>query len=152
MNTKKEVKDIKTDSARNTIMKQKEKFGKTIGINACGGSSNLGQKSFFIARELVQQFPNAFMRCPVGLYPEVEGPSQVLLYDDYQVVIDGCAGACLRKTLEKENIKIDLAYELDHEDYMTEKKPGPHFDEKKMLELTAMIETDIKKMLAHDEE
>ncbi|BDU49938.1 putative zinc-binding protein [Haliovirga abyssi] len=144
---KKELSEIKTEAAKKTITMQHEKFGKTIGVNGCAGSSNLGQKSFFISRELTKRFPNAFMRCPLGLYPEVEGPSQVLMYDDYQIVIDGCKGACLRKSLEKAGIKIDLAYELDHEDYMTEKKAGPHFDEKKMLELTDIIERDIKKLI-----
>ncbi|WP_338535271.1 putative zinc-binding protein [Helicovermis profundi] len=144
---KKKLENIVTENAKKTIKMQHEKFGKTIGINSCAGSSNLGQKSFFIAREIVKRIPNAFMRCPVGLYPEVEGPSQVIFYDDYQVTIDGCKGACLRKTLEKENIKIDLAYELDHESYMTEKKPGPDFDEKKMLEIADQVEKDILKLL-----
>lgn len=46
--------------------------------------------SGFIPREMVKDIPNAFMRCPLAIFPEIEGPSQVLLYDDYQVVIDGC--------------------------------------------------------------
>ena len=57
----------------------------------------------------------------------------------------------MNKKKEVKDIKVDLAYELDHEDYMTEKKPGPHFDEKKMLELAAIIEADIKKMITQDE-
>jgi len=27
------------------------------------------------------------MRCPIAAYPEIESPTQVLLYDDFHVII-----------------------------------------------------------------
>ena len=75
---KEPVEEIKTDSSRNTIINQHKKFGKTISVNGCFGSSNIGQKAGFIVREIVKRIPNAFMRCPVALFPEVEGPEKKL--------------------------------------------------------------------------
>lgn len=142
---KKPVQDIKMENAKKTILAQHEKFGKTIGVNGCFGSSNLGQMSGFIPREIVRAVPNAFMRCPLAFYPEIEGPSQVILYDDYQVVIDGCEARCLKKALEKAGVKVDLSYTLD-EDFNLEKKPGPDFDEEKMSEITQRIIADMEKL------
>ncbi|KUO72435.1 MAG: hypothetical protein APF81_03220 [Desulfosporosinus sp. BRH_c37] len=135
---KKPVQEIKMEMAKKTILAQHEQFGKTIGVNGCFGSSNLGQMSGFIPREIVKAIPNAFMRCPLALFPEIEGPSQVLLYDDYQVVIDGCEARCLKKALEKVGVKVDLSYVLD-EDFNLDKKPGPDFDQEKMSEITQKI-------------
>lgn len=59
-------------------IQQHKKFDKTISVDGCFGSSNIGQKAGFIAREIVKKIPNAFMRCPVALFPEVEGPTQLL--------------------------------------------------------------------------
>lgn len=140
---KKPVEQIKMETAKKTIKAQHEQFGKTIGINGCFGSSNLGQMSGFIPREIVRAIPNAFMRCPLALFPEIEGPSQVLLYDDYQVVIDGCEARCLKKALEKVGVKVDLSYALD-EDFNLDKKPGPDFDQEKMAEITQRIMTDME--------
>lgn len=140
---KKPVEQIKNPDAVNAITNQHEKFGKTIGINGCFGSSNIGQMTGFIARKIVREIPGAFMRCPIALYPEVEGPSQVMLYDDYQVVIDGCKGRCLALTYEKAGLSVDLQYALD-EDFSLEKKPGPDFDEQKMNEVADRIIQDIK--------
>jgi len=140
---KKPVEEIKTESSRNTIINQHKKFGKTISVNGCFGSSNIGQETGFIAREIAKRIPNAFMRCPIALFPEVEGPSQVLLHDDYNVVIDGCKARCLAKTYEKAGIKVDLSYALD-EDFGCEKKPGPDFDEENMKEIAEKIIKDIK--------
>lgn len=142
---KKPVQDIKMENAKKSILTQHEQFGKTIGVNGCFGSSNLGQMSGFIPREIVRAVPNAFMRCPLALYPEIEGPSQVILYDDYQVVSDGCEARCLKKALEKAGVKVDLSYVLD-EDFGLEKKPGPDFDEKKMAEIVARILKDMEKL------
>ncbi|NCF75492.1 MAG: hypothetical protein GWO87_03340 [Xanthomonadaceae bacterium] len=86
--TKKTLNEIQPESAKNTIINQHKKFGKTIGVNGCFGSSNLGQKTGFIAREIVKEIPNAFMRCPLAIHPQIDGPIQVMLYDDYQVTID----------------------------------------------------------------
>ena len=143
---KKKVEEIKTESAKQTIINQHKMFGKTIGINSCFGSSNVGQKAGFIQRELVRAIPNAFMRCPMGLYPEIEGPSQVIYHDDIQVTIDGCGARCTKKTMEKAGIKVDLSYVLE-EDFALDKKPGPDFDEEKMLELADHIERDIREKL-----
>jgi len=142
---KKPVDQIKTESAKNTIITQHEKFGKTISVNGCFGSSNIGQMTGFIAREIVKEIPNAFLRCPIALFPEVEGPSQVLYYDDFQVTIDGCKAKCLAKTIEKGGLKVDLSYALD-EDFGLEKLKGPDFDEQKMKEIAAIIIEDIKKL------
>lgn len=142
---KKPVQDIKMENARKTIISQHEQFGKTIGVNGCFGSSNLGQMSGFIPREIVRAVPNAFMRCPLALYPEIEGPSQVLVYDDFQVVIDGCEARCLKKALEKSGIRVDLSYVLD-EDFKLEKKPGPDFDAAKMSEITQKIIKDMEQL------
>ncbi len=86
------------------------------------------------------------MRCPIALWPEVEGPTQVLLHDDFQVVIDGCKGRCLKKTLDKAGVKMDLAYALD-EDFGIEKKPGPEFDEGEMSEISDKIIKEIKEKI-----
>ena len=134
------------DSARNTIIKQHEQFGKTISVNGCFGSSNIGQKAGFIAREIVQKIPNAFMRCPIAAFPEIEGPTQVLLHDDFHVVIDGCKARCLAKSYEKLGLKVDLSYALD-EHFSCEKKPGPDFDEEKMKEIAEKIIVDINKKI-----
>ena len=142
---KKPVQEIKMENAKKTILSQHEQFGKTIGVNGCFGSSNLGQMSGFIPRELVRAVPNAFMRCPLALYPEIEGPSQVILYDDYQVVIDGCEARCLKKAFEKAGVKVDLSYALD-EDFGLEKKPGPDYDEATMKEVTARILKDMEQL------
>lgn len=142
---KKPVEQILTESAKKTIITQHEKFGKTISVNGCFGSSNIGQMTGFIAREIVKEIPNAFMRCPLALHPEIEGPSHVLLYDDFQVAIDGCKSKCLAKTLEKDGLKVDLSYALD-EDFGLEKLKGPDFDEQKMKEIAAIIIEDIKKL------
>ncbi len=147
--TRKPIDEIKTEMSRKTIAMQHEKFGKTIGINGCFGSSNLGQMTGFIPRWLVQEIPNAFMRCPLALWPEVEGASQVLLYDDYQVVIDGCKERCLLKTLEKAGVKVDLAYALD-EDFGLEKAPGPGFDEKAMNRIAERIKQDVQELASQE--
>ncbi|KLU62514.1 DGC domain protein [Peptococcaceae bacterium CEB3] len=136
---------IKMETARKTIVAQHDKYAKTIGVNGCFGSSNVGQMTGFMPREIVRTIPSAFMRCPLALYPEIEGPSQVLLYDDYQVVIDGCEARCLAKALTKAGVKIDLSYALD-EDFNLEKTPGPDFDEGKMKEITQKIMADIRKL------
>lgn len=137
------VEQIKTIPAKNAIIKLHEKFGKTIGVNTCFGSSNIGQMSGFIAREIVKTIPNAFMRCPIALYPNIEGPTQVILYDDYQVVIDGCKARCLKKTMETAGIKVDLSYAID-EDFGVEKDSTIEFDEKKMKEIAQKIISDIR--------
>ena len=59
---RKPINEITEEVPRKTIQMQHEKFGKTIGINGCFGSSNLGQMTGFIPRRLVQEIPNAFMR------------------------------------------------------------------------------------------
>jgi len=146
---KKPVEEIKMDGARNTIINQHKKFGKTISVNGCFGSSNIGQKSGFIAREIVKQIPNAFMRCPIAAFPEIEGPTQVLLHDDYHVVIDGCKAKCLAKSYEKLGLKVDLSYALD-EHFSCEKKPGPDFDEEKMKEIADKIIADIKNKILNE--
>ncbi len=146
---KKNIEDIKTDSARNTIINQHKKFGKTISVNGCFGSSNIGQKAGFIAREIVREIPNAFMRCPIAAFPEVEGPTQVLLHDDFHVVIDGCEARCLGKSYEKLGLDVSLSYALD-EHFACEKKPGPDFDEKKMKDISSHILKDIKDKLLSD--
>jgi len=150
MFVRKPVEEIVTEPARKTVKMQHEKFGRTIGINGCFGSSNIGQMTGFISRALVKEIPNAFMRCPLALWPEVEGATQVLLYDDYQVVIDGCSERCLLKTLEKAGVKVDLAYALD-EDFGLEKAPGPDFDEQEMLKVAARIKHDIEKLVEQKE-
>ena len=141
------VNEIKMETARKTIVAQHEKFGKTIGVNGCFGSSNVGQMTGFIQRDIVRAIPNSFMRCPLALYPEIEGPTQVVLYDDYQVVIDGCEARCLAKTLAKAGVKVDLSYALD-EDFHLEKTPGPDFDEEKMKEIAQKIIADVRKLNA----
>lgn len=146
---RKPVDEIATESARKTVEMQHERFGRTIGVNGCFGSSNLGQMTGFICRVLVKEIPNAFMRCPLALWPEVEGPTQVLLHDDYQVVIDGCKERCLLKTLEKAGVKVDLAYALD-EDFGLEKASGPDFDGEAMERVAEKIKGDIQKLAAKD--
>lgn len=142
---KKPIEEIKTESARKTIITQHEKFGKTISVNGCFGSSNLGQITGFAAREIVKRIPGTFMRCPIALFPEVEGPSQVLLYDDFNVTIDGCKARCLKKTLEKAGLKVHLSYALD-EDFGLEKKPGPDYDEKAVAMVAERIIQDIERL------
>jgi len=149
MLVRKPVDEIVTESSRKTVKMQHEKFGRTIGVNGCFGSSNIGQMTGFISRALVKEIPNAFMRCPLALWPEVEGPTQVLLHDEYQVVIDGCKARCLLKTLKKAGIKVDLAYALD-EDFGLEKAPGPDFDEEAMKRVAEKIKKDVQELTAKD--
>lgn len=146
MAIKKPIKDIKTDSARDAIINLHNKFGKTIGVNTCFGSSNIGQMSGFIAREIVRAIPNAFMRCPIAIYPEVEGPTQVILYDDYQVVLDGCKAKCLKKNMEKAGVVVDLSYAID-EDFKVEKDSTIDFDEAKMKEISQIIISEIREKI-----
>ncbi len=146
MIAKKPLDEIKTEDAKKTIIEMHNKFGKTISVNGCFGSSDIGQMTGFIAREIVKRIPNAFMRCPLALYPEIEGPTQVLLYDDYNVVIDGCKARCLKKTFEKAGIKVDLSYALD-EDFGLTKSAGPDFDEEKMKEIAEKIIKDIEEKI-----
>ena len=146
MAIKKPVEEIKTEPARKAIINLHKKFGKTIGVNTCFGSSNIGQMSGFIAREIVKAIPNAFMRCPIGIYPNVEGPTQVILHDDYQVVIDGCKARCLKKNMEKAGIEIDLSYAID-EDFHVEKDSTIDFDEEKMKQISQRIITEIREKI-----
>ncbi len=147
----KPMEEIQTDSARKTIIAQHKAFGTTISVNGCFGSSNIGQKAGFIAREIVRKIPNAFMRCPIAAFPEIEGPTQVLLHDDYHVVIDGCKARCLAKSYEKLGLKVDLSYALD-EHFSCEKKPGPDFDENKMMMITEKIIKDIQSTILNGKE
>jgi len=121
---KKRIEDITSPSAKKAITSSHQKFDKTISVNGCFGSSDLGQMSSAVSIEIRNRVPNAFMRCPFALYPEVEGPGQTIMHDDYQIVIDGCKDRCLKKTLEKAGIKVDLSYALD-EDFGLEKHPQP---------------------------
>ena len=148
---RKPVDEIVTESARKTVRMQNEKFGRTIGLNGCFGSSDLGQMTGFIPRALVKEIPNAFMRCPLALWPEVEGATQVLLHDDYQVVIDGCKERCLLKTLQKAGVEVDLAYALD-EDFGLEKAAGPDFDESVMERGAEKIKKDIQELAKRDKQ
>jgi len=143
---RKPLEKIQTESARKVIQAQHEQFGRTIAISSCFGSSDIGQMTGFIARQFVKEIPNAFMRCPLALWPEVEGPTQVLLYDNFQVVIDGCKDRCLKKTFEKAGIKVDLSYALD-EDFHLEKGFGPDFDEQRMREIAEQIRRDIENLI-----
>ena len=146
MATKKPIDEIKTAPAKDAIINLHKKFGKTISVNTCFGSSNIGQMSGFIAREIVKAIPNAFMRCPIALYPEIEGPTQVILYDDYQVVIDGCRAKCLKANMEKAGVKVDLSYAID-EDFGVEKDSSIDFDEEKMKEIAEKIISDIREKI-----
>ena len=143
---KKPVEEIQTESAKKSVVMQHKKFGRTIGINSCFGSSDLGQMTGAIPRKIVKEIPGTFMRCPLALWDEIEGPSQVLLYDDYQVTIDGCKERCLKRTLEKANVKVDLSYALD-EDFGLEKKQGPDYDEETMLKMAEKIKADIMNLV-----
>lgn len=130
---KKSIEEISSPSAKKAIIGGHEKFGKTISINGCFGSSDLGQMTGFLAREIRNKIPNAFMRCPLAFYPEVEGPSQVLLHDDYNITIDGCSDKCLARTLKKTDMTVHLEYALD-EDFGLEKHPQPdEFEHNTML-------------------
>ncbi|MCD6333628.1 MAG: hypothetical protein J7L89_10180, partial [Bacteroidales bacterium] len=100
-----------------------------------------------VSIEIRNRVPNAFMRCPFALYPEVEGPGQTIMHDDYQIVIDGCKDRCLKKTLEKAGIKVDLSYALD-EDFGLEKHPQPTpFNREDMLYVAEKIIEDTSKLL-----
>ena len=151
MFVRKPVEEIVTEPARKTVRMQHEKFGRTIGLNGCFGSSDLGQMTGFIPRVLVKDIPNAFMRCPLALWPEVEGATQVLLHDDYQVVIDGCKERCLLKTLQKAGVEVDLAYALD-EDFGLEKAAGQDFDESVMERVAEKIKKDIQELAKRDKQ
>ena len=143
---KKPIEEIKTPSAVKSITMGHEKFGKTIGVNGCNGSSDLGQLSSVASNLIRDEVPNAFVRCPYALYPEVEGPGQTLMYDDYQITIDGCKERCLAKTLEKAGIKVDLSYALD-EDFGLEKHPQPAKYSKEDLEkVVKKIVEDVEKL------
>ena len=142
---KKKVEEIQAPSSVKAITMSHEKFGKTISVNGCFGSSDLGQMTGALSIETRNRIPNAFMRCPYALYPEVEGPGQTLMHDDFQIVIDGCSERCLKKTMEKAGVKVDLAYALD-EDFGLEKHPQPTpFKQEDLLRVADTIEKDAKK-------
>ncbi len=148
---KKKVEEITSPSAVKSISTSHKKFGETVSVNGCFGSSDLGQMTGALSIEIRNRIPNAFMRCPYALFPEVEGPGQTLMHDDYQVVIDGCKERCLKKTLEKAGIKVDLSYALD-DDFGLEKHPQPKpFNKEEMLKVASKIEQDIHKMVPHFE-
>ena len=149
---KKPIEEIKTPSAVKAITMGHEKFGKTIGVNACNGSSDLGQLSSAASNLIRDKVPNAFTRCPYALYPEVEGPGQTLMYDDYQITIDGCKERCLAKTLEKAGVKVDLSYALD-EDFGLEKHPQPaKYSEADLQKVVDKIVQDVQKLKDGKEE
>jgi uncharacterized metal-binding protein len=142
---KKPISEIKSPGAVKTITSAHKKFDKTITINGCGGSSDLGQMTFFLANYIRDRVPNAFVRCPYALYPEVEGASQTILHDDIHIAIDGCKDRCLAKTFEKAGVKVDLSYALD-EDFGLEKHPQPaKFKEEDLIRVGDKIIEDIKK-------
>lgn len=143
---KKKIEEITAPSSVKAITGSHKKFGKTISVNGCFGSSDLGQMTGALSIEIRNRVPNAFMRCPYALYPEVEGPGQTLMHDDFQVVIDGCSDRCLKKTLEKAGVKVDLSYALD-EDFGLEKHPQPTpFVKEDMLKVVEKIEKDIQQL------
>ncbi len=121
---KKEIHEIETPSAKKVLTKRKQAFEKVISVNGCNGSSDLGQLTSAVANAIRDKVPNAFVACPYSLFPEVEGPSQVLLHSDHHIVIDGCGDRCLTRTLERAGLKVDLSYAMD-EDFGFEKHPQP---------------------------
>ena len=140
------VEQVKNPGSRKSIIEGHKKFGETISINGCNGSSDLGQLTSAVANRIRDIVPNAFVRCPYALYPEVEGPSQTLLYDNFQIVLDGCKERCLKKTLEKAGIKVDLAYAMD-EDFGFDKHPQPaKFTEEQVEIVVQRILKDIEKL------
>lgn len=143
---KKPLEEIKTKSAVKSIKGGHAKFGETISVNGCNGSSDLGQLASAVANYIRDIVPNAFVRCPYALYPEIEGPGQTLLYDDYQIVLDGCKERCLTKTFEKAGVKVDLSYAMD-EDFGFEKHPQPaKFTEDQIEIVVQRIVEDIKRL------
>ena len=149
---KKPLEEIKTESAIKSIKGGHNKFGETISVNGCNGSSDLGQLTSAAANRIRDLVPNAFVRCPYALYPEIEGPGQTLLHDDYQVVLDGCKERCLAKTLEKAGVKVDLSYAMD-EDFGLEKHPQPaKYTEEDLEKVVNKIVSDIKKLQKEKEE
>ena len=143
---KKPISEIKSPGAVKAIIGAHQKFNTTITVNGCGGSSDLGQMTFFLANYIRDKVPNAFVRCPYALFPEVEGSTQTILYDNIHIAIDGCADRCLAKTFEKAGIKVDLSYALD-EDFGLEKHPQPaKFKEEDLIRVGDKIIEDIKKL------
>ena len=144
------INEIKAESAKKAIKMAHEKFGKTISVNGCNGSSDLGQLTSVAANMVRDNVPNAFVRCPYALYPEVEGPGNVLLYDDYQIVIDGCRERCVAKTLKKAGVKVDLSYAMD-EDFGLVKHPQPtKFKEEDLQNVVNKIVDDVKELKAKE--
>ena len=66
------------------------KFGKTISVNGCFSSSNIGQMTGFIAREIVKGIPNAFMRYPLALTWRLRVQHKFYSMINYNIVIDEC--------------------------------------------------------------
>ena len=143
---KKEIHEIQAPSAKKVLTKRKEVFEKTISVNGCNGSADLGQLTSAAANAIRDKIPNAFVACPYSLFPEVEGPSQVLLHSDHHVVIDGCKEHCLTKTLENAGLKVDLSYAMD-EDFGLEKHGQPaKFREEDLKMVVDKIAEDIEKL------
>ena len=139
------ISEIKSSGAVKSITGAHQKFDTTITVNGCGGSSDLGQMTFFLANYIRDKVPNAFVRCPYALFPEVEGSTQTILYDEIHIAIDGCKDCCLAKTFEKAGVKADLSYALD-EDFGLEKHPQPAmFREEDLVKVGDKIVEDIKK-------
>ena len=142
---KKEIHEIKAPSAKKVLTMRKQTFEKVISVNGCNGSADLGQLTSAAANAIRDRIPNAFVACPYSLFPEVEGPSQVLLHSDHHVVIDGCGERCLTRSLEHAGLKVDLSYAMD-EDFGLEKHPQPaKFKEEDLIRVGDKIIEDIKK-------
>ena len=143
---KKNVKEIIAQSAVKAITNRKAVFDKLISINGCNGSSDLGQLTSAVSNLVRDKVPNAFVGCPYALFPEVEGPSQVLLHSDHHIILDGCKDRCLAKTMEKAGFKVDLSYAMD-EDFGLVKHPQPEkFKEEDLIRVADKIIEDIKKL------
>jgi len=143
---KKEIHEIQAQSAKKVLTNRKANFEKTISVNGCNGSADLGQLTTAAANAIRNRVPNAFVACPYSLFPEVEGPSQVLLHSDHHVVLDGCKERCLTKTLEHAGIKVDLSYAMD-EDFGLQKHPQPaQYSEEDLKKVVDKITKDINKL------
>ncbi len=143
---KKEIHEIQAPSAKKVLTKRKQIFDKTISVNGCNGSADLGQLTTAAANAIRDKIPNAFVACPYSLFPGVEGPSQVLLHSDHHVVLDGCKEHCLTKTMQKAGLRVDLSYAMD-EDFGFEKhgQPAKFTDEQLKIVVDRVVE-DMKKL------
>lgn len=98
-----------TDSCRNSQSGQGDsdccggKGGRTVLLYACSGGANVAEVADKAARELMFAGEGA-MFCLAGLGADIPGMIQTARGADVNLIIDGCAMDCAKKTFDRHEI------------------------------------------------